>query len=240
MRILICDDQERDNTLLFNIVQKYCYLNKFNVDIYTYTNSVDLLNEFNPNESSIIFLDIFINDGNNMNGIDIAKKIREVDSSCIIIFTTMSDNYALDAFSVHALDYLVKPIEYENIEKTLNRCFTLISQPVKYIKVLSNRLNIKIVQKNILYVEVFNKYCMIHTTTDSIKTYMTLSEIQKLLDSNLFLRCHRSFIVNLDHIHSFSENDFILKNENVVPIAKDKKAIIKQIYLDYLFELTRS
>lgn len=239
LRVILCDDQESDRKLLIDNINHYCQLNHLDVDITTYANGVDLLSKFKIDECDILFLDIFFNDNSNMNGIDIAKKIRYIDSKIIIIFTTVSENFALDAFSVSTFDYIVKPIDFEKLNNTLNRCFSLISQPFKYIEVYSKRLVYKILQKDILYVEVYNKYCLIHTTSDTIKTYMPLSEVEKVLDPKLFLRCHRSSIVNLQYIKNFTDSDFILNSGDIVPIAKDKKNILKQLYLDYLFDLAR-
>lgn len=239
MRVVVCDDHTEDRNLLIEQIKKYCILNNLHVDIIEFCNGGDLLSDYKLNYANIIFLDIYMDDIDEINGVEIAKKIREIDTDSIIIFTTNSTDHALDAFSVHALDYLVKPISFDKLSTSLNRCFSLISQPTKYIEVSSNRLLIKIVLNSILYIEVFNKYCLIHTTSDTIKTYMSLSQIESKLDLKVFIRCHRSYIVNMDHIKTFTQNDFILSNDCVVPIVKDKKINIKQLYADYLFEKSR-
>lgn len=237
MRIAICDDCKDDIKHLTNLINKYSLLNALNVEIMQYECEESLFKDLKKDYFKIVFLDIYIDKSL---GIDVAKKIREIDNNCLIIFTTISPNYALDAYSVHAIDYLLKPIDFDVFENALNRCVNFFSDSFKFIQVLSNRLMIKIPQKNIIFIEVFNKYCLIHTTDGVIKTYMSLSKLETLIDSNVFLRCHKSYMINMKHIEEILENDFLLKNNTKIPISQDKKLIFKQEYIDYLFKITRS
>lgn len=236
MKIAICEDNKSCRKSLINNILIYSKNNNLNIDIAEFEDGTEILNNFKQNEYNIIFLDIYMK---SLDGIETARKIRDLDKACLIIFSTISEGHALDAYSVQAIDYLVKPITYKQLEYTLNRCIPMVSSQNKFIKVLSNRLTYKIPHKEILFIEVFNKVCLIHTTNDKIvKTYTPLSELENELGEG-FLRCHRSYVINMNHIKEIIENDFVLNTDINIPIVKDKKNSIKQIYLDYLFEITR-
>jgi DNA-binding LytR/AlgR family response regulator len=105
-------------------------------------------------------------------------------------------------------------------------------------------LKVKILLKDILYIEVYDHTCCIHTIakTENIKTIQSsrlpLHEIEKQLDNN-FLKTHRSYIVNMRYVKNINENNFELSNGAVVPIRRNDKLTVKQVYMDYLFAQTR-
>ena len=239
MNIAICDDLDSDRETLIHMINKYCNDYNFKIELSTYENGNALLSDFTLGKFKLIFLDIYMNDENNMTGIDIAKQIRIHDKECIIIFITTSKDHALDAFDVEAMQYLVKPVSYEKLTHLFDRCQKLFSDSMRFIEVLSNRLSIKILLKDIYYIEVYDKTSLIHTNTKVIKTYTSITKLWELLGDTPFLRCHRSYIVNMFYIDAILDNDFLLKNGDKIPIRKEEASTTKQIYSDYFFEQMR-
>jgi len=156
-----------------------------------------------------------------------------------IILTTTSTDHGLDGYSVQALQYLVKPVGYPEVENILNKCMSLFADAMRYIEVLANRLTARILLKDILYIEVYKNTCLIHTGAETIKSYCPLEEIEKQLDGNTFLRTHRSYIVNMRHVDDVAENDFVLKCGDRVPIRRNSGSALKQAYRNYLFSQAR-
>ena len=181
-----------------------------------------------------------MNDTDDVTGIEIAKRIRIHDKECIIVFMTSSRDHALDAFEVDAMQYLVKPVYYDKIRHIFDKTQKLFSENMRFIEVPSNGLSTKILLKDIYYIEVYNKTCLIHTNLHTIKTYTPLSKLWELLDGSPFLRCHRSYILNMFYIDDILENDFLLKSSDKIPIRKDASSDIKQTYSDYFFEKMRN
>ncbi len=237
MKIAICDDLESDRQAIIHMIKKYCKDYNLELDLYDYENGHKLLSDFKHEKFELIFLDIYMN---NINGIEIAKEIRLQDSDIIIIFMTTSKDHALDAFEVDAMQYLVKPVDYEKLQHIFNKCQKLFSDNMRFIEVPSNGLSVKIFLKDIYYIEVYNKTCLLHTNRLTIKTYTPLSKLWELLDGSPFLRCHRSYIVNMFYIDDILETDFLLKNSDKIPIRKESSSDIKQTYSDYFFEKIRS
>lgn len=239
MDIAICDDLESDKQALQHMINKYCNDYNLELEFSTYTNGNDLLSNFTSGKFKLIFLDIYLNNSN-LTGIEIAKQIRIHDQECIIIFMTTSRDHALDAFKVDAMQYLVKPLDYNNIKHIFDKTQKLFSENMSFIEVPSNGLSVKILLKDIYYIEVYDKTSLIHTNLNTIKTYTPLSKLWELLDGSSFLRCHRSYIVNMFYIDDILETDFLLKDGKKIPIRKEDSSDIKQTYSDYFFEKMRN
>lgn len=236
MKIAICDDLRQDQHCLVHSLHNYCETNLINATINEYDSGESLLGNFSKNMFDIVFLDIYMN---GLNGIDTAKKIREIDQDCLIVFITTSREHALDGFYVNALHYLIKPVNDEKILEVFNRCKKILNDAQQYIEVISDRLLVKVPVKSIQYIEVYDKACYIHRDENTIKTYLSLEEIAKQLKARNFLRCHRSYIVNMYFILNVGDNDFILQPGTHIPIRHSEKKIIKETYMNFLFSLTR-
>jgi len=239
MNIIVCDDTREDRDALCAHIKRFFSEINCPVEIGVYENGgsfLDALSTLKTQDIKIAFLDIFMPE---ISGIDVAKKIRETDGDMVIIFTTTSIDHGLDGYSVGALQYLVKPVGYPAVENILNKCVKLFADSIRAIEVFSDRLTVRILLKDILYIEVFDHACLIHTLSETIKNYRSLDEIERQLDRDAFVRTHRSFIVNMRHIDDVAENDFILTNGALVPIRRSDKIAVKQAYRDYLFALAR-
>ena len=94
----------------------------------------------------------------------------------------------------------------------------------------------KIKASTIMYAEVFNTVCVLHTTQDEYRTYITLDELCGLLDDERFIRCHRSFLVNMDYIDKIEEHNFILKNLVMVPIGRKNCTDVKKTFYAYRYQ----
>lgn len=230
MNIAICDDAQTDRLLLSRMVQRYAQSHFFELEAEEYESGEALLGEFCMGRFHILFLDVFMK---GMDGLEVARRVREVDKKSIIIFSTSSPNYAVEGFAVHAAGYLLKPFQYEQLEEVLDWCGGNIAEAMRYVDVLSNRILRRVFLKDILYVEVCNRVCKIHMHSEVITTYRTLSEMAQSLDSPAFLRCHRSFIVNMGYIQKVMDFDFQLVGGDLVPISIDEKVRVKQSYYDY-------
>ena len=236
MDVVICDDNIEDMKTLYQFVSRFFDEINCPVNITTFTNGDDFLNEPNRAITKIAFLDIYMA---GTDGIEVAKKIREKDKEMVIIFTTVSTDHGLDSYAVYAMQYLVKPIGYAQVKEVLTRASALFADLLRSIEVMSNRLTVKLLIRDIMRIEVLDHACYIHTVSETIKSYCTLDEIERQLGGNPFLRTHRSFIVNMRYIEDVAENEFILSDGTIVPIRRNDKLVIMQKHRDYLFTLTR-
>lgn len=168
------------------------------------------------NAVDIVFLDVQMP---YINGIDFA---RTIPRNTLVIFTTAFSQYALDGFEVDAIDYLIKPIEADRFRKAVDKAITYHSLLLKEEKenleesgddfffVKSERRFLKVYYKDILFVEGLKDYVIIQTGNKKIITKMYLKTMEELLPKSLFFRINRSYIVNLQQIESFDNNDVMI------------------------------
>lgn len=173
------------------------------------------------NTVDLIFLDIQMPD---INGIDFAKSIPR---NTLVVFTTAYSGYALDSYEVEALDYLVKPIEQNRFKKAVDKAISYHSLLINEIKenieeisddfifVKSERKYHKVNYTDILFVEALKDYVIIHTKEKRVITKMYLKMIQDLLPIKIFFRINRSYIVNLQYIDSFDNNDIFIQDHEI-------------------------
>ncbi|MGK0308468.1 MAG: DNA-binding LytR/AlgR family response regulator [Urechidicola sp.] len=181
----------------------------------------------------LILLDINMPE---ISGISFAKSInKEVK----IIFTTAYRDYAIEGFELKAVDYLLKPITYERLLKAVNTYFEVYAplkheklnekEPNDFMFVRSDRKMIKIDFSSIYYIESYSDYIKINLDDKIITTRETISAIEAKLPSNLFLRIHRSYIISISHISSFTNEHITIKNSSL-PISRSyKKAVLQQL-----------
>ena len=239
MKITICDDTALDLENLEKIISNYSKINNYSITIEKYNNPDTLIKRvaFNPNDYKVFFLDVVMQ----KSGIDLAAQIRKYREDAIIVFTTSSKEFAIDAFGVRAYDYLLKPLEQNQTFKCINRIIKDISNtPIAVCKIKTNDYNIMTVNiKDIAYIESINRRIVIHKKNDETITSTTLHS--KFLDSipfdyekANFINCHASYVVNMNHVKSITDKSFIMKNEEIIPISKNLLTIVKKRYINYL------
>jgi len=190
------------------------------------SNAMEAFNIISSHDIDLVFLDINMPE---ISGISFAKSINK---DIKIIFTTAYRDYAVEGFELQAVDYLLKPIAFERLLKAVNTYFevysdsqkTVIEQPEtnNFMFVRSDRKMIKIDFDSIAYVESYSDYIKIHLNSETIVTRETISAIEAKLPTQKFLRIHRSFIISIDNISSFT-NDHITINNKALPISRSYK-----------------
>ena len=171
-----------------------------------------------------------------VNGLELARTLPE---HTLVIFTTAYSQYALESYEVDALDYLVKPITPERFKKAVAKAESyhqLLSQQktdfeatdTQYISIRANRRNYRIPHSDILYIEALKDYVIIHTFTDRYITWINLKNIHSQLPASVFVRVNKSYVVNLQHITSYT-HQFVYIGETEIPIGRAYEVIGKLV-----------
>jgi DNA-binding LytR/AlgR family response regulator len=191
-------------------------------------NAIDATIFLQRNIVDIIFLDIKMPQ---LSGTDFVRTLHTVPK---IIFTTAHKEYAHEGFELDVVDYLLKPIRFDRFLRAVNKAFPQgsaetnhaangtrrdmkFASPFIYLKV--DRKMVKILLDDILYIESDKDYVKVFTTGSTIITRQTISSVEAMLSENKFFRIHRSFIVSLDKIKSFS-NEIVEIGNKELPIGK--------------------
>lgn len=184
----------------------------------------------------ITFLDV---DMPQLSGIDLAGLINDRTA---VIFTTAFPNYAVDAFEKNAYDYLLKPISFERFLNSVNKVshllktvFTVNRDDHIYLKSNIKGKVIRVNFSEILYTESIKNYMVIHMREEKIRTYLTMKELENILPDGLFLRVHKSFLVNIKEIRSVSASSIHLKNNSIeIPLGQIYRSALQDHITDKL------
>jgi two-component system, LytTR family, response regulator len=195
--------------------------------------AVEAFRVINSEPVDLIFLDINMPE---ISGLSFAKTMTK---KIKIIFTTAYREYAVDGFDLQAVDYLLKPISFERLLQAINKFLDEIKPAnlpedleVKSEKndsffVRSDRKMIKIDIAEIRYIESLSDYIKIHFGDKTVVTRETLSNIESKLQGNDFLRIHRSYIVSVTRIESFT-HEYVMVNKHELPISRSHKEDVLQ------------
>jgi DNA-binding LytR/AlgR family response regulator len=234
LRIAICEDVLAESLTLVGYIEETA----LNTTIKTYSSGEEFLEVFTPKSFDIVFLDVYMGE---ITGIQTAERIRELDVQVVIVFTTTSDDFTRESYRLNAYKYMIKPVQYEDVVDALELAI------VKRDRLQGATLNvvcdgnpISISQNAIEFVESRNRRSYIVLEDGSeYGTLTTIDALEKMLPAPQFLRSHRSFIVNLDHVEDVDE-DFIMSSGARAYIRVRDFRRIKHAYEDYLFNTVRN
>jgi two-component system response regulator LytT len=230
IKIAICEDEKEQQELLkVYINQIFEELSiKYKLEIL---NSGEELLENYLKDTDILLLDIQMG---KINGMDTARKIRTLDEDVEIIFITSLIEYALEGYEVRAYRYLIKPVIYDNLKENIINCIKEVDIKNKYIMVKEEGNLNKIDISEIPYVEVQKETITIHTLNKVYKINGTMSNIEKEIDCSRFFRCHKSYLVNLEHVKSIKQYVAILENSEEVPVSRYRFKETKDKFFDLI------
>lgn len=234
LRIAICDDM--NDFLLEAKSAINAWKNKPDsmiVDTFNEADSLIFAHSTHPYD--IIFLDIVMP---LLNGIDTAFELRQIDKKVKIVFLTTSVEYAIDAYSVKADNYLLKPIDLNKLHACLDDLYEDIQSQTKCLMIKTHNAIYRVPIRDIEYIEAQNKQVQFilsnHTSLLSIHPLYFYED--KLLLSDGFFKCHRSYIVNLYHIESYTPKEIKMHSGSHVPISRNNQKEFESTYFTLFFE----
>lgn len=233
--ISICDDNKCQLSIIENLITEYFNKNDIPFKYDIFSNPMNLLDAFEEKEYHILFLDVLMP---GMNGIEVAKEVRKINKLTKIIFLTSSPEFAVQSYSVDAYYYLIKPINKKNIYSILDDLFQSLNIEEDSLFLPFTTGNTKIPLNNIEYVEVIDKKLQYHFIDGcTIEGLGTLSDLfEELKKYSYFIKCHRSYIINLNWIQEVSSKSLITFNNNHIPVSRTIYSEVKNTYIHYLFE----
>lgn len=218
LRCIIIDDEP----LAVDLLKSYALQTPF-IDLKgTFNSAIDAMQAVNYESIDLLFLDINMP---NLNGLEFSKIIP---ANVKVVFTTAYDQYALEGFKVNALDYLLKPINYADFLQASTKAmqwFKMVNQPSDDSLFVKSGYRIeKIEYNNILYIENRKDYVLFYLEDqrEPVSSLMSMQTLSMKLPKNLFMRVHRSFIVNLNKITTIERNTIVF-GKTYIPISDSYK-----------------
>lgn len=225
IQCLIVDDEPVAREILENHLAKIDVVHL----VSSCKNALEAFNLINSEKIDLIFLDINMPE---ISGLSFAKSINR---NIKIIFTTAYREYAVDGFDLQAVDYLLKPIPFDRLLQAIYKYIgenspvemgsytELIPEKNDFIFVRSDRRMIKINFSEIMYIESIGDYVKIHLQDKTVVTRETISGIEAKLPPKDFIRVHRSFLVSLVNIDSFT-SEFVEIGKKQIPVSRSFKS----------------
>ena len=172
-----------------------------------------------------IFLDIQMKE---LNGIDCARKIREIDSKVILVFLSAIKDYVFEGYEVNAMRYLLKPLQENKCHELLDMIQNSIEKESAYVLINKTKINCD----DITYIESYGHYCGIHTA-ETIESKISISDLLKELPDT-FIQTHRSYIVNLEHVESILKDKCVLDTQELIPISRNSVKKVNESFMEFI------
>lgn len=242
LKIAICDDSTIElnklEEIVRNILKKHgAKIGEEDLCLDKYKDATQLVKQLEQgNLYQIYFLDIVMPE---ISGIELGNRIREKQKYCSIIYTTSSAEFALDAYSLQAQRYLLKPIQEPEVLEALDYSFQIFDrEKEKEIAVKTAGGTVNLALADIEYFECSARTIKVHLFKEDLIESQFIrqsfeKEVKEAMEDNRFVQIHKSYIVNMEYISVFSSTDLTLKSGAILPISKAKLKTTKHTYMEY-------
>lgn len=218
LRCLIIDDEELARSLIKSYIDKVSFLELTG----SFDSPIDAMTVLKEGIIDVVFLDIQMPD---LKGTTFAKMIPK---NTQVIFTTAYSEYALEGFELNATDYLLKPITYERFLMAVNKLEGNDKLPSTDTITIKSGYDLhKLLLDDIIYIESDGEYVNFHTSNGKIMSYMSLKSLESTLDSSIFMRVHRSYMINKTKVTALKGRDVLL-SEKKIPVSDRYYELVKK------------
>lgn len=223
LRIAVVEDEDTFICQIETYIQKYMEENDIEISTVIFRDGAEILENYQPVYDMILF-DIEMP---KVNGMEAAEQIRQMDADVVMVFITNMAQYAIQGYSVGALDFIMKPINYYTFSMRLTRAIKRVSKK-GYEQILLNlpdRVK-KLGVRQIYYVEVQNRMLHYHTDEGELVLRGTMQSAVDLLSPYHFVRCNYWYIVNLMHVSEVRKDVVVVAGEELEISRRNKTAFL--------------
>lgn len=233
MNIAICDDEKPQRDLLQKYVYEWAEKKNNKISIFLFENSEQF--SFYWSEEKIIDLILLDIQMGKHNGVELAKQIRKTDENMQIVFITGITEYIAEGYEVDALHYLVKPIDKERLFRCLDKASLREKCVSNKILLETKHEIISIAVHDIWYLEAFGHQCTIYTKDDVLNVKESIGQMERNreLGEEAFVKCHRSYLVNLKHVSKIEKDSVIMDDGRNIPISRNSYKKVVKSFIDF-------
>jgi len=233
LQIAICDDLEEERVILSRMLRNYARRQGLSLQVHFFVSGEELLQSVRrANACQVLFLDIYMP---GISGVETARRLRAAGYGASIVFATTSTDHGVDSFEVRASDYLVKPFRQEEVDRALDWCLEHMPEPLRSLSVYAEGETQEFPLASVLYIEVLGHQSHIHTLRQTVVVRKSLDDLERAVDSPDFFRCHRSFLVNLNHAERIESSDFLMSDGARIPISSANLPRARDTFLDWVY-----
>ena len=232
LKIIACDDCRQDREILKYQLKKYFTRCPLSYTLTFYESGHDLKKYYEAYSCDVIFFDVEMP---GENGIEIAKEIRQMDRSVIIIFLTSHRKYVFSSFLAEPLQYLVKPLQYSELAEIMKIMEGKIQDNMEQQYVITfNGVTTNIPLQDILYFESQGRIINVYTSRGVHSFYASLNKVEKELKEKNFVRIHQSYLVQMRYIMKVTASAVLLSTKKELPVSRSRKNMIHDRFMEYI------
>ena len=227
IHLAICDDEKSQTTYLRKLVQSWSKEKPFLAEIKDFPSAEAYL--FAAEPFDILLLDIQMG---RLSGLELAKNLRGTDHHTQIIFVTAFSDFMAEGYDVDAVHYLIKPVNEEKLKKALDKAAARLSTAEPSLIINIDGEKIRLSMNDIFCIESAAHFQEISATNGLYKVKMPIYVLEKQLNDT-FIRCHRSYIVGLNHVLKITKTDVVLDNGKIIPISRRLYEDVNKAFIRY-------
>ena len=230
MRIAICDDEKAQRLLLKKYLEEWAVQNKAILETELFVSGENFLFSWEDNRDyDLLVFDIEMGQ---MSGMELAAAIREKDDGIPILFVTGYDKYMLQGFEVAALHYLLKPVNKDKLFEVLDKLKIKRKQEDKLF-FQTEKGPVSLLPSRIWYIEARAHQCILYTEDEEYTLRSSISEVAGQLNGRReFVRCHRSYLVNLHHVSAIVKPEVILDDKRRLPVSRSAEKEVNRLFIE--------
>lgn len=231
LTVSLCDDNAQERAYIKSLVLDWLERSGAMVSIREYPSAEALLFSYSDNPPDILLLDIEMP---GMNGVELAKRLRERAETVQIIFITGYSDFIAEGYDVSALHYLLKPISSDKLFEVLDRAYKVICEekPPETVVFRAGMETLRFKLSDIEYIVALGHSTVLSADGKTYDLSVPISEAEKALGEG-FIRCHRSYIVNLKYVSAVSGGTLTLDSGVKIPVARGSKKAVAEEFVRY-------
>lgn len=236
MKIAICEDELIDAESLCKILEASAKVIGIMVSIYIFSSVADLMKSIKRNEEyDFVIFDILMDV---TNGVEGARELKNMLPEVEIAFVSHSSEYAVEAFALGSVHYLLKPVTQESVVVMMERVMKKMGINAKVLEIRVSKETFKFPMNRIIRIESENKGVAIYLRNqeEAYRVPKAFKEVEALIEPQQFIRVSRGLLVNMEYIRNIEGNTFIFKDDTSCLISRKDRNEIKEKYKNYLFE----
>ncbi|MDE5589729.1 MAG: LytTR family DNA-binding domain-containing protein [Acetatifactor sp.] len=229
MRVAICDDEAVQQQILRKYLEEWAQMKDEVLETELFISGESFLFAWEDDRDyDLLILDIEMGQ---LNGMELAEKIRSQDENIPILFVTGYDRYMSQGYEVSALHYLLKPLHKEKLFEVLDKVKKTGKDEEKQL-FQTDKGPVSMPLSKIWYVEARAHQCILYTEKDEYTIYSGINETAELLEKyREFVRCHRSYVVNVRHILAAVKSELVLDDNRRLPVSRNSEKRVKQAFM---------
>ena len=230
-KVALVEDNLEDRKRFEKVFSDFCAESQSPLELTVFENGQDFLNNYQK-QYDLLFMDIELPDSN---GIDICKKVREVDERVVIVFLTNMGQYAIKGYEVNAIDFLLKPLDAGIFLLKMKKILAAVkSNQASDVKLIFNGGKRVIRSGDIIYAEVAQHDITFHTVQGEFVERYAMRDLERLLSKTHFSRPNYCYLVNLEYVLSIHKFDLSLRTGEVLQISRNRRKEFTDDFSRYL------